>query len=184
MLFSQDSMDGDPASPQPLEPVLDDERERQREALRHSADSIARILDSVVQIPGTSIHVGLDALLGLIPGLGDWIANIIGSTILFLAVKLDVPKIVIVRMALNMGINTTIGAIPGIGDLFSIWFRSNLKNAQLLRRYTSKRTTRATSGDWLFVIGLLIGTFAIAGGAFVLLLLGLQRIWSTGNHFL
>ncbi len=165
-------------SQQPLEPALDDEQERQREALRDSADSIARLLDSVVQIPGTSIRVGLDALLGLIPGLGDWIANFIGSTILFLAVRLEVPKIVIVRMAFNMGINTIIGTIPGIGDLFSIWFRSNLKNARLLRRYTSKRTSRATLGDWLFVIGLLIGTFAIAIAAFALILWGFLSLWN------
>ena len=125
-------MANDPAFPQqPQKTVLDDEQEREREALRDSADSLARLLDSVVQIPGTSIRVGLDALLGLVPGLGDWIANFIGSTILFLAVKLDVPKIVIVRMAFNVGINTLFGAIPGIGDLFSIWFRSNLKNARL-----------------------------------------------------
>lgn len=161
------------------EPVLDDEQERQREALRDSADSIARLLDSVVQIPGTSIRVGLDALLGLIPGLGDWIANLIGTTILFFAVKLEVPKIVIVRMAFNLGINTLIGTIPGLGDMFSIWFRSNLKNARLLRRYTSKQTTHATPGDWLFVIGLLAGTFGIAIGTFALLLWGFKALWNS-----
>ena len=161
------------------EPVLDDEQERQREALRESADSIAHLLDSVVQIPGTSIRVGLDALLGLIPGLGDWIANLIGTTILFLAVKLEVPKIVMVRMAVNLGINTLIGTIPGLGDVFSIWFRSNLKNARLLRRYTSKQTTRATPGDWLFVIGLLVGTFSIAIGMFALILWGFKVLWNS-----
>ncbi len=168
-------MADDPTFPrQPPEPVLDDEQERQREALRDSADSLARLLDSVVQIPGTSIRVGWDVLLGLIPGPGDWIANLIGSTILFLAVKLEVPKIVIVRMAFNISLNTMIGTIPGIGDLFSIWFQSNLKNARLLRRYTSKRTTRATPGDWLFVVGLLIGMFAVAIGAFALILWAFQ----------
>ncbi len=160
------------------EPVLDDEQERQREALRDSADSIAHLLDSVVHIPGTSIRVGLDAFLGLIPGLGDWIANLIGTTILFLAVKLQVPKIVIVRMTFNLGINTMIGTIPGFGDVFSIWFRSNLKNARLLRRYTSKRTSRATPGDWLFVIGLLVGTFGLAIGTLALILWGFKAFWN------
>lgn len=173
-------MADDPAFPQQhLKPVLDDEQERQREALRDSADSLARLLDSVVQIPGTSIRVGLDALLGLIPGLGDWIANFIGSTILFLAVKLQVPKIVIVQMALNLGLNTLIGTIPGLGDAFSIWFRSNLKNARLLRRYTSKQTTRATPGDWLFVIGLLAGTLGISIGTLTLILWGFKTLWNT-----
>ena len=166
-------------SRQRAEPVLDDDQEQQRETLRDSADSIARLLDSVVQIPGTSIRVGWDALLGLIPGLGDWIANLIGTTILFLAVKLQVPKIVIVRMALNLGINTLVGTIPGLGDVFSIWFRSNLKNARLLRRYTSKRTTRATPADWLFVIGLLVGTFGIAIGTLALVLWGFQTLWNS-----
>ncbi|MDE0146482.1 MAG: DUF4112 domain-containing protein [Nitrospira sp.] len=159
-------------------PILDDEQEQQREALRTSADSLARLLDSVVHIPGTSIRVGLDALLGLIPGLGDWIANLIGTTLLFLAVKLEVPKIVIARMAFNLGINTLIGTIPGLGDVFSIWFRSNLKNARLLRRYTSKQTTGATPGDWLFVIALLVGTFGIAIGTFALILWGFKTLWS------
>lgn len=158
------------------EPILDDEQERQREALRTSADSLARLLDSIVYIPGTSIRIGLDVLLGLIPGMGDWIANLIGTTILFLAVKLSVPKIVIVRMALNLGINTLIGAIPGLGDVFSIWFRSNLKNAQLLRRYTSKQSTGATPADWLFVIGLLVGTFGVAIGTFALILWGFKAL--------
>ena len=160
------------------EPILDDEQERQREALRTSADSLARLLDSIVHIPGTSIRVGLDTLLGLIPGPGDWIANFIGTTILFLAVKLKVPKIVIVRMAFNLGVNTLIGTIPGLGDVFSIWFRSNLKNARLLRRYTSKHTTGATPGDWLFVIGLLVGTFGIAIGTFALILWGFKALWN------
>ncbi len=173
-------MADDSAFPQQhAKPVLDDEQERQREALRDSADSLARLLDSVVHIPGTSIRVGLDALLGLIPGLGDWIANFIGSTILLLAVKLQVPKIVVVRMALNMGVNTLIGTIPGLGDAFSIWFRSNLKNARLLRRYTSKRTTHATPGDWLFAIGLLAGTFGISIGTLALILWGFKALWNT-----
>ncbi len=167
-------------SKQRLTPVLDEEQERQREQVRAFADGIARFLDSVIQIPGTSIRIGLDPLLGLIPGVGDVIANLIGSTILFLAAQLQVPKIVMVRMALNMGLNTILGAIPGIGDLFSIWFRSNLKNAELLRRYTSKRTTRATPGDWLFVTGLLVGTLAIVIGTFALILWGGQTLWNLG----
>ena len=165
----------------PIEPILDHAHEQQREQVRVFADFIARLLDSVIQIPGTSIRIGIDPLLGLIPGLGDVIANLIGSTILFLAAQLHVPKIIMVRMALNMGINTMIGAIPGIGDLFSIWFRSNLKNAELLRRYTTRRTTRATPGDWLFVIGLIVGTLAVAIGTVAFIILGIRTIWNLGS---
>ena len=127
-----------------------------KEQARAFADFIAKLLDSAFFIPGTRIRIGLDPLLGLIPGFGDIVANLIGSSILFLATQLQVPKIILVRMAMNMGINTVLGAIPGIGDLFSIWFRSNERNAQLLRRYTNQTTSRSTPSDWLFVVGLIV----------------------------
>lgn len=173
----------DPFSPKPrLDSILDEEQKRQREQIRTFADFLARLLDSIVPIPGTSIRIGLDPLLGLIPGLGDVIANLIGSTILFLAAKLQVPKIVMVRMALNVSLNTVVGAVPGLGDLFSIWFQSNLRNAELLRRYTGKRTTHVTPGDWRFVIGLLLGTFGVIIGTVVLILWGIRTIWNWGEH--
>ena len=162
-----------------VEPVIDQEPDR--EQIRAFADFIAQLLDSAFCIPGTRIRIGLDPLLGLIPGVGDVIANLIGSSILFLATQLQVPKIIMARMAFNMGINTVIGAIPGIGDLFSIWFRSNEKNAQLLRRYTTQTTTRATPGDWIFVISLTIALFILVGGTLTLVVLGIQKIWELGT---
>ena len=165
-------------SKQRIDPVFDDEQERQREQVRAFADRIARLLDSVIRVPGTSFRIGVDPILGLIPVLGDVAANLIGSTILFLAARLQVSKIVMVRMALNMGINAILGAVPGIGDLFSIWFRSNLKNAELLRRDATKRTTRANPGDWLFVTGLLVGTLATVIGTFALIVFGVRSLWN------
>jgi len=161
-----------------VEPVLDNDPDR--EQIRAFADFIAQLLDSAFCIPGTRIRIGLDPLLGLFPGIGDVIANLIGSSILFLAAQLQVPKIIMTRMALNMGINTVVGAIPGIGDLFSIWFRSNEKNAQLLRRYTTQTTTRATPGDWIFVICLILTLFTIVGGTVTLAILEIQKIWKLG----
>ncbi len=165
--------------PPVVEPVLDNEPDR--EQIRAFADFIAQLLDSAFCIPGTRIRIGLDPLLGLFPGIGDVIANLIGSSILFLATQLQVPKIIMTRMALNMGINTVLGAIPGIGDLFSIWFRSNEKNARLLRRYTTHTTTRATLGDWVFVICLILALFSIVGGTLALVVLGIQKVWELGT---
>ena len=161
-----------------VEPVLEEKSDR--EQVQAFAEFIARLLDSAFFIPGTRIRIGLDPLLGLIPGIGDIIANLIGSSILFFAVQLQVPKIVIARMALNMGINTVIGAIPGLGDLFSIWFRSNQTNAQLLRRYTTQATTHATTTDWIFVIGLIVILFLLVAGTFTLIVLAVQKIWQLG----
>ena len=149
-----------------------------KEEIQAFAEFIAKLLDSAFFIPGTRIRIGLDPLLGLIPGLGDMLANLIGSSILFLATQLQVPKVILVRMAMNMGINTVLGAIPGIGDFFSIWFRSNEKNAQLLRRYTTQTTSRATPGDWLFVIGLIVFMIALIGGIFTAVILGIRTIWN------
>ena len=161
----------------PVKPLPNEAREQHREEIRAFADWIARLLDSAIQIPGTSIRIGIDPLLGLIPGLGDVIATLMGSMILVLAAQLQVPKIVMVRMAMNVGINAMIGAIPGIGDLFSIWFRSNLRNAELLRHHATRRTTRATPWDWLVVIGVIVGTLAMIVGTFTLIIVGLRTLW-------
>jgi len=128
-----------------------------------TAEFLAKILDTTVKIPGTRIYLGLDPLLGLIPGIGDMLANLIGTAILILAARLQVPQIVVARMSLNLLINGTIGAIPILGDLFSIWFRSHARNAVLLREAATK-PYRNSQSDWLYVAG-------IIGGTIILLLL-------------
>ena len=132
------------------------------------AELLAKILDTTVRIPGTRIYLGLDPLLGLIPGLGDMLANLIGTIILILAARLHVPQIVIARMSLNLLINGTIGTIPILGDLFSVWFRSHARNAVLLREAATK-PQRSNQGDWLYVAG-------IIGGTVVLLLLAITAV--------
>jgi hypothetical protein len=133
-----------------------------------TAELLAKILDTTVKIPGTPFYVGLDPLLGLIPGIGDIIANLIGTVILVLAAKLHVPQVVMMRMSLNLLINGTIGAIPILGDLFSIWFRSNARNAELLRR-AAAQPYRETQQARLYLVG-------IIGGTVVLLLLAIAAV--------
>jgi len=128
---------------------------------------LADLLDQRFTIPGTSIRVGLDPILGLIPGIGDALANIAGSAILLIAAQLNVPKIVLIRMGLNVAVNALIGAIPIFGDIFSIWFRSNARNADLLERYAATGTRRAGLNDWLFVIGIIAAVVLIVVGTVV-----------------
>jgi hypothetical protein len=132
-------------------------------APRLFARFLAELLDQRFTIPGTSIRIGLDPLIGLIPGIGDTLANLAGSAILFIGAKFNLPKVVLLRMALNIALNTLIGAIPFVGDLFSIWFRSNVRNVQLLERYAGEQRQRAATSDWLFV-------FAVIGGLLLLLI--------------
>jgi uncharacterized protein DUF4112 len=138
---------------------------------------LANLLDQRFTIPGTSIRVGLDPLLGLIPGIGDVLANMAGSAILLIAVQLNVPKIVLLRMGLNLAANALIGAIPVFGDIFSIWFRSNAKNADLLERYVESKTGRAGPKDWLFVAGIIAAVLLIGFGitAAILWMIGWLR---------
>ncbi|HEY1268116.1 MAG TPA: DUF4112 domain-containing protein [Candidatus Binatia bacterium] len=136
---------------------------------RQSAVQFARflgdLLDQRFVIPGTDIRIGLDPIIGLIPGIGDLLANLAGSLILVIAAQLNVPRVVLARMGLNVAINALIGAVPFAGDVFSIWFRSNAMNAALLERYATAERRRASAGDWLFVVGVVAAVLLIAAGA-------------------
>ena len=141
-----------------------------------TAELLAKILDTTVKIPGTPFYLGLDPLLGLIPGIGDVLANLIGTVILILAARLQVPQIVIARMSLNLLINGTVGAIPIVGDLFSIWFRSHARNAELLRR-AATQPHRETQQARLYVAGIIGGTVVFLLLAITVVLWIVVKIW-------
>ncbi len=119
---------------------------------------VAVLMDDLFVIPGTQTRIGLDPILGLFPGFGDTSANFISAVALLETVKKGLPKIVLARMALNILVNALIGSIPILGDAFSVWFKSNKRNYELLRRHArSGHPARAsTLGDWLFVSGLVL----------------------------
>ena len=164
----------------PLEPELvsdHPEENADRESIRRTADALARILDTAVQIPGTGIRIGLDPLLGLLPGIGDALASLIGSAILLMASQLKVPKIVMLRMSVNLLLNGMIGAIPVVGDFFSIWFKSNARNAELLRRHSAAIQGPSTKADWTFVIGMVITALALTLGTIIGVMWLVARAW-------
>ncbi|MDC8450502.1 MAG: DUF4112 domain-containing protein [Nitrospira sp.] len=152
-------------------------RDEAREHLLTIADMLAKVMDTTVRIPGTSWYIGLDPLLGLIPGIGDAIANLIGTIILGLATRLRLPRIVVARMGLNLLINGTIGAIPIFGDLFSVWFRSHTRNAALLRE-AAMRPDRETAVDWVYVSGIIGGTVATLFLAIAFVVWLVFKIWT------
>lgn len=154
-----------------------DHHTHEKKTSRELSDMIATILDSAFAIPGTSIRVGLDPLLGLIPGIGDYLSSLIGSSLLFLASRAGVPRIVIFRMATNIFVNMVVGAIPGIGDIFSFWFKSNVRNAQLLHRHSSLTPPATTATDWVYVIALVTGMFITLGVILIGLIWVITQIW-------
>lgn len=99
-----------------------------RERLRR----LAWLLDSSIPVPGTRWTVGIDALIGLVPVLGDVAGMLLSSYILLQAVRLGAPKRVLARMALNIAVEGLVGSIPLLGDLFDAGFKANQRNIRLL----------------------------------------------------
>jgi len=141
------------------------------------AKLLAKLLDQQFNIPGTSIRIGLDPVIGLIPGIGDILTSLAGSTILLIAAQYHLPKIVLFRMGVNVSINGLIGAIPVFGDLFSIWFRSNVRNIELLEEHIHKTQQTSTAGDWAFVISLFIGIFAVLIVSIMAIIWLIRSVW-------
>jgi uncharacterized protein DUF4112 len=116
----------------------------------------SRLLDTIFVIPGTRIRFGFEPIMGLIPILGDQAASLMSAALLYRSVQHRLPKIALVRMALNILINGVIGMIPLIGDLFVLWYKPNIRNCRILQRYAG-HADAVTKDDWLFV-SILIGT--------------------------
>jgi hypothetical protein len=111
------------------------------EALRR----LAVLLDAAVEIPGIRVRVGLDALLGLLPGVGDVLSALVPAYTIVHAARRRVPPGVLARMGLNWAIDALIGTIPLLGDLFDIGWKANLRNIDLLERHLA-RTGRGPEG--------------------------------------
>jgi hypothetical protein len=139
---------------------------------------LADLLDQRFTIPGTDIRIGLDPLIGLIPGIGDALSNLAGSAILIIAARLGLPKIVLLRMGLNIAVNMAIGSIPVVGDVFSIGFRSNAKNAELLERYAGAGQQASTFKEWILVTGLLLGALLVVFGALIAVAALARWVWN------
>jgi hypothetical protein len=126
-------------------------------------DDLSRYLDGLFRIPGVGWKFGLDALIGLIPNVGDTLTSLASFYILFAGARYGVPKITLLRMAFNIGLDYVIGSIPIVGDAFDFFWKSNQKNMDLIReRATGKGT--GTKSDYLFIFGLI--------GLLILLLIG------------
>ncbi len=96
-------------------------------------------MDSIVTIPGTNVRIGVDAVLGLVPVIGDVISQAVSSYIIWEARQLGVSRWTLARMIGNSLIDMTIGAIPLVGDAFDVAFRANLKNLALLKAELERR---------------------------------------------
>lgn len=122
-------------------------------------DQLASLLDDIFRIPGTGMRFGLDPIIGLIPGLGDFISGVMSFLIVLAAWQRGLPRITILRMMTNIGIDTLVGTIPIVGDAFDAAWKSNRMNYRLLTESTAaSRQGRSRSfRDWMFFALLLLG---------------------------
>ncbi|MCA1796440.1 MAG: DUF4112 domain-containing protein [Geobacteraceae bacterium] len=96
---------------------------------------LAHLMDASIPVPFTHKRIGIDGILGIIPGIGDGIGALLSTYIIARAARMGVPRVLLLRMAANVGIDTLVGTIPLVGDLFDMAWKSNLRNMQLLDRH-------------------------------------------------
>lgn len=100
---------------------------------------VARVMDTAVTIPGVNVRFGLDAVLGLVPAIGDMLAGAVAAWIVFEARRLGAPPLLVVRMIANVVVDTVVGAVPIFGDAFDVAFKANIRNVELLRRHLDRQ---------------------------------------------
>jgi hypothetical protein len=108
---------------------------KQREATHRRLRRIAKLMDSQFRVPVIGVRIGADAILGLVPGIGDALSGLIGAYLIYEAQRLGLPRLALLRMIANVAFDTAIGAIPVAGDIWDFFFRSNDRNMQILARH-------------------------------------------------
>jgi hypothetical protein len=132
------------------------------------ARAFAHLLDDSVRIPGLGVRFGLDAVIGLVPGLGDLAGAILSGYVVLLGARLGAPRSVVLRMLGNVAVETVVGSVPLLGDLFDVGWKANLRNVALLDRWidqpgrTHAASRRAVGFTVLALAVLAIGGLALA----------------------
>jgi len=139
------------------------------------AEKIAWVMDGMIPIGRWTI--GLDSIIGLVPGLGDIAGALIGMLIVMRAMQAGVPRVVVARMMTNIAIDTFIGSIPLLGDAFDFMYKSNNKNLRLYEDALN-RPSQAAAGHW----GFFIAVFAAIAAFGILLVMGMLALFRALGH--
>lgn len=116
------------------------------------AERMVRFLDDGFTVPGTKFRVGFDAILGLVPGVGDVVTTASSVALLWVAWKRDLPYPVMARMVGNLAIDAIVGAVPILGDLFDLVFKANRRNLDLIEAYSGGRREVSRSGKAFLIL--------------------------------
>ena len=155
--------------------------------IEQSLEQLSRWMDGLFRVPGTGWRFGLDALVGLVPGVGDTLTTVVSFYILAAGVRYRVPKVTLARMGANLAIDYLVGSVPVVGDLFDAAWKANQMNVELLKRratVSAEEARRGRLGDWLFLavimlalVALLVGSLVIAFYVLSFIVGGVQRLF-------
>ena len=120
-------------------------------------------MDRAFRIPGSPIRIGLDAVIGLLPGVGDAVGGAVSTWFLLTAARLGAPPAVLARMGLNVAIDALFGAIPLLGDLFDIGWKANVRNLALLEAHLTDPARTRRRSAW--ALGAVAGTLVLVLGS-------------------
>lgn len=137
---------------------------------------IATVLDDAIRIPGTDLRIGIDPIIGLMPGVGDLLGGVASLYIILEAARAGAPASVLARMAANVGIDTLVGSIPVLGDAFDFGWKSNTRNARLLARHLEEPTGTRRASTAL-VVAVLGGLAVVVVGVSVLVVVALRKLF-------
>jgi hypothetical protein len=151
-------------------------QERRQIEIEESLETLSTYLDGLFRVPGTGWKFGLDALIGLVPNVGDMATSLLSFYILIAGARYGVPKITLLRMAFNIGLDYVVGAIPFVGDAFDFVWKANKQNMDLIRTRGAGKG-QGTTGDYVFVIAIILILIAILVGSILVSLFILSAVF-------
>jgi hypothetical protein len=137
---------------------------RGRERDLAEMEVLAWLLDNSIPIPIIGRRIGLDAIVGFVPGVGDVVSGGLGVFVVVRGAMLGLPRVVLARMTANVAIDFVVGVVPVLGDAFDLWFKSNQRNVTLARRYIAEPDA-STRGEWLFLLAIMAVLLLVMVGA-------------------
>ncbi len=139
-----------------------------REQRAKASGLVAWLMDEVISVPGTKVKIGLDPVLGLLPGAGDFASSTVSCVALLEAMRRGIPLKVQGQMIGNILINAGFGSIPIVGDIFSVIFRSNSRNRDIINQHLRESVEAGRDASWwrvlpafLFIACFVLVTIAI-----------------------
>ncbi len=145
----------------------------------NSLRRLSQLLDNAIGIPGTKYRMGLDPILGLIPGGGDTVAGALGAYIIIEAARMGIPRKVLWKMVGNILFDSVAGTVPVLGDLFDVAWKANVRNMTLLENHLPvNQQEQNKKNDLIFLIGLAVLLLIIVVGFAALTFVIIRWLWS------